>query len=363
MKRTRLIHIAPELPPKVGGVADYTVILSQRLVEGSDEAVEPVLIHAGKEPADKIETDFPIKNLSGRCSSADLAETIEGIYRDSDIPVVVLLEYSGYGYSKNGAPLWLARGLQRACGVEGIALISIFHELYATSRKPWERRFWRMLPQYYVARRLARLSDGCLANWDAAARWVRGQVDGTPVRMSPTFSNVGEPKSVPAYSEREPYAVCFGGAGRKEEMYRQHGKSLSHMLRQYGVERILDLGPRPKKKSCDGMAVPVDPKGIQPGEEISSCLKRASLGLLNHPLHCLKKSGVWASHAAHGLPTVLVAESHPIEGLCEGKHFLLSRGGLSTCRCKSISTAVRQWYKGEAHSRKAARRVINLADV
>jgi hypothetical protein len=50
----RLIHIAPELPPTVGGVADYAVILSRRLVEVSDGTVEPVLIYAGHEPTEAI---------------------------------------------------------------------------------------------------------------------------------------------------------------------------------------------------------------------------------------------------------------------------------------------------------------------
>ena len=73
----RLIHISPELPPTVGGVADYTAILSRRLVEVSDGIIEPVLVHAGNQSAEAIEVDFPTVDLSGERSASALAETIE----------------------------------------------------------------------------------------------------------------------------------------------------------------------------------------------------------------------------------------------------------------------------------------------
>lgn len=362
MAPIRIIHIAPELPPTVGGVADYTYILSRRLDEVSQGAVESVLVHAGNKEADVINVDMPVTNLSGQRSEAALAATIERLASEAEGQTIVLLEYSGYGYANRGAPLWLLRSLRRVRRNGGIPLITIFHELFATSYKPWDRRFWTMPVQYYVASRLARLSDGCMANWDAAAQWVQGQVNGTPVRMSPTFSNVGEPEHVPDYAEREPYAVCFGGAGQKEEMYRHHGDALSDVLRHYEIERVVDLGPEPAEEVYAGMEVPVNPKGIQPEEEISGQLKRASLGLLNYPLHCLKKSGVWASYAAHGVPSILTAESGESEGLVEGRHFLILGGALSSWNHRyDISTKVRKWYFDRAHSNRAACRLINEA--
>ena len=80
----RLIHIAPELPPTVGGVADYTAILSRRLVEVSDGAVEPVLVHAGRQFADAIDVDFPVVDLSGQCSTSALAQTVEQSAAEAD---------------------------------------------------------------------------------------------------------------------------------------------------------------------------------------------------------------------------------------------------------------------------------------
>jgi len=241
----RLIHIAPELPPTVGGVADYTAILSRRLVEVGDETIEPVFIHAGKKSADQIAVDYPVKDIGGTCTAQALMGSVKQLAGETNEPVVILLEYSGYGYSNRGAPLWLVRALRGVKRADDLPLITIFHELYAHSYKPWDRRFWTMPLQRHIATRLATISDGLMANWDAAAQWLEQWVNGKAVRVSPTFSNVGEPASVPHYSEREPYAVCFGGARRKEGLYRQHGNELSNVLRGYGIERIVDLGSEP----------------------------------------------------------------------------------------------------------------------
>jgi hypothetical protein len=341
-------------------VADYTAILSRRLVEVSDGTVEPVLVHAGKETANQIDTDYPVENLSGKCSSKTLAEAVRRLEREAEVPAVVLLEYSGYGYSGRGAPRWLVQGLRGACGEGGMPLITIFHELYANSYKPWDARFWMMPLQRYVTTQLAAISDGIMANWDAAAQWLEGQVKGQPVRMSPTFSNVGEPGTIPDYSVREPYAICFGGAGRKEEMYRQHGKALSDVLRHYGIEQVVDLGPVPAEETYTGMELPVEPKGFQSEKEISEQLKESSLGLLNHPIHCLKKSGVWASYAAHGLPTLIAGSLGSTQGLEEREHYLSLEGSsFSTSRLSSISQVVVDWYRNRACSEKAAHRLQN----
>jgi len=319
-----------------------------------------VLVHAGRESAETIEVDFPTVDLSGKCSAAALAETVERLAQEEEGSAVVLLEYSGYGYSRNGAPRWLANGLHRACR-EGVPLITVFHELYATSARPWERRFWTMPVQYYVADRLARLSDGLMANWDAAAQWVERRVDGQPVRMSPTFSNVGEPESVPAYSEREPYAVCFGGAGRKEALYQRHGDAVYNVLHHLDIERVVDLGPEPADEAYAEMDVPVEPKGVQTVEAISAYLKDASVGLLNHSLHCLKKSGIWASYAAHGVPPFLTSEFQSIEGLTLGGHyFLFGTDTRFSRRLPIVSSNLREWYCTIAHSRRAAARLSNL---
>jgi hypothetical protein len=355
----QLIHIAPELPPTVGGVADYTAILSKRIVEVTNRAVEPILIHAGKEAVNAIDVAHPVEDLGGQCSSNDLSGVIARLHRESDIPAMVLLEYSGYGYSGRGAPFWLVQGLRRGCNRRGIPLVTIFHELYANSYKPWEAQFWAMPVQRYVATELASISDGLMANWDAAAQWLKRQVDGQTVRMSPTFSNVGEPMENREYKDRQPYAVCFGGAAKKNELFEESGIALTNILQKEGVDRIVDIGPSSSKYARAQIGLPVEEKGILSGEAVSSFLRDASLGLLNYPLHCLKKSGVWASYAAHGVPTLLAAKEQDIEGLENGRHYLLlDEQRLDADNLDEISKAAYEWYWKEARSQRAAQRVL-----
>lgn len=366
MDPVRLIHIAPELPPTVGGVADYTAILSRRLVEIADRTVEPVLVHAGKNGADSITVNFPVVDLSGQCSASLLAETVQELAKEADSRSVVLLEYSGYGYAWSGAPLWLWHGLREACGPgpDCVDLVTIFHELYVRNVKPWEASFWMLPLQYFVADRLARLSSGLTANWDDAARWLARRTE-RPVSVSPSFSNVGEPDHLPAYSEREPYAVAFGGSGMKAELYEKWGEELSSILQRADVERIVDIGSEVPKQKRSQVQVPIDSKGILPKEEVSRYLRSATLGLLAYPLDCLKKSGIWGSYAAHGLPTLLAAQRKSLNGLTHGQHFLIigEAEELSDSKYPVVSREMKKWYRDEAQSRRAANRILSILKI
>ena len=365
MASVRLIHIAPELPPTVGGVADYTALLSRRLVEVSDGAVEPVLVHAGKEPADAIDVELPVVDLSGQCSAPAFSETVGRLADEVDGQAKVLLEYSGYGYSKRGAPLWLVRGLRRVCGGGALPLVTMFHELYATSWKPWTKAFWTMPIQWITAVHIVRLSRGLASNRDHAVQWIDRRRGDCPVRNSPTFSNVGEPEEAPKYDKRAPYAVLFGGRRMKNHMYEEGRSIMRDMLTQVGVRRIIEIGPRASCSSQKLGSIPIERRGILSATEVSNLLKRASLGILKHPLHCLTKSGVWASYAAHGVAPVIMAEPRSLEKLEEGTHYLLLddssdfkawNGG----QLASVGRCAREWYIRNAHSKRAAQKLFGL---
>ena len=359
MEPVRLIHTAPELPPTIGGVADYTALLSCRLVEVSDGIVEPVMVHAGNRPTESIDVDFPTENLSGRCSASALAESFSRFVEESE-RTAVLLEYSGYGYDKNGAPQWLADGIEQFCHVSGTPLITVFHELYTSEYRPWKRNFWVIPWQHYVVCQLARLSSGIISNRDDMAQWLHRRVDGTPVRMCPSFSNVGEPDELPPYEDREPFVAHFGGETKKAQLYAEYGSALGPLLQRADVNRIIDIGPPVPEKLRSRVGIPVESKGILSPKEVSRYLRRASLGLLNYPLHCLKKSGIWASYAAHGVPTLLAAKLMGIEGLDRGRHFLLLNEEMSvpkTERRAEISQHVYRWYRMSAHSQRTAQHI------
>ena len=365
----RLIHIAPELPPIVGGVADYTAILSQRLVEVSDGTVEPVLMHAGNQPAEAIDVPFPVEDLSGECSATALAQATERLAAEGDGRAVVLLEYSGYGYASRGVPLWLARGLRRVCGDDGVPLITMFHELYATG-PPWTSAFWVSPVQRFVAAQFARTSVGILTTHRENAKWLetyRYSPD-VSVDVQPSFSNVGEPDSCPPFDQRTARIVVFGGSGRKSNIYVENRKLLAELLNNRSFEKVLDIGP------SDNIAFPDDDRitrrGILSASEISSVLSFAMLGIVSYPGSRLGKSGAIAAFAAHGVPFLLLDEDGRGETdlYDEGTHFWRVEKGMDEDHSFSSETlgsagrAIRNLYTDKMSSRHAARHLLETVD-
>jgi hypothetical protein len=337
-------------------------------VEVSDGAVEPALVHAGKQPAEAIEVDAPVVDLSGQCSATVLAETVRRLAREADDRVVVLLEYSGYGYSMRGAPLWLARGLRDACGRDGPPLVTMFHELYATG-PPWTRAFWVSALQRLVAVGLARMSAGILTNRTSAEPWLRRyRASGAvPLRVQPVFSNVGEPGRLPSFDERARHAVVFGGGGRKAAIYDENRALLRRLVDHNGFSRVLDLGPaRGSVPSGEPWSRPL---GVCPESEISDRLTSVSLGVLSYPGSRLGKSGVAAAFAAHGVPFLLLDEEESAGDTApyvDGEHFLrgdvMARSGIALPneRLAEMSRSIRSLYENRLHSTHAARRFLRV---
>jgi hypothetical protein len=356
----RLIHIAPELPPTVGGVADYTAILSRRLVEVSDRDVEPVLVHAGRESTDAINVDFPVVDLSGECSASALAEAVHDLEGETR-RTVVLLEYSNYGYAARGLPFWLLRGLRLACGREKIPLVVMVHELYATGR-PWEREFWYSMPQRFILTQLARLADEVITNQQEAVTWLeqrRGAEEST-VQFQPVFSNVGEPRKLPPFEQRGPRAVVFGG--KKRLIYRDNQRMINELVEEYRFEDVIDIGP--SSQFSDAGRSPVRFCGILSSESISEKFLTASIGLISYPGARLSKSGGAAAFASHGLPFILLdeEEGETAEPYVEGTHFwrwstlLESPDLLNEEQLSKMSRSIRELYMNHMHSRVTARR-------
>lgn len=360
MATTRLIHITPELPPTVGGIADYTAILSQRLMEVSNGAVEPVLLRAGKASDTEPDVDFRIVDHGRSYSAGALSTTIEQLTSETSGPAVVLLQYSGYGYAPRGAPLWLLRALQQVCGGEGVPLITMFHELYATG-PPWTGAFWVSPMQRYVAAQLGKLSRAILTNRVDSANWLRGYVaSGTPVRVQSVFSNVGEPENIPSWRERQPYAVVFGGKSMKQRLYDRLQPCHINELQGIGIYQIVDVGsPGAAPETIHGL--PIDERGIQPVEAISALLRKARAGLLHYPVDYLTKSGIWSGYVAHGVPSIVISPPRCTRIIREGTHFT-RWDPVSPPRSLSVDnfkkSHVHDWYRQHAHSTIAAKQFM-----
>jgi hypothetical protein len=353
----------------VGGVADYTAILSSRLVEVSGGTVEPVLVHAGRTSTDDIEVDYPVVNLSGKCSATALAETINRLAEEAQDPTVVLLEYSGYGYAKRGAPLWLAQALRSVCGKIALPLITMFHELYATG-PVYTSAFWVSPLQRRVASQLAQMSSAVVSNRKSATAWLRPHLrPSISLSVQPVFSNVGEPDHLPPYSDRDPHIITFGASARKSEIYQKNSEALSRLLNLSTFRSIIDVGPPPS--STPSIQNIVSFHGTLPAEEVSALFVNARLGLVCYPGSRLGKSGTVAAFASHGIPFILFDEDpEPMDSspYVEEKHFwrwsTLSKTNrlLKVSALKDMSDALKAHYDRRIHSYRSARAVYSAVN-
>ena len=357
--QVRLIHVTAELPPTVGGVADYSVILTRRLVKESSTPVETVFIRAGRtERREDPQAEYPVRDLHGRTSTAALAETIAQLEEKAKGPAVVLLEYSGYGYAKRGAPLWLVRGLNRVCGEGKISLVTVFHEISA-SGPFWSSAFWLAPLQRWISKALLRLSRAALVNRPHGAKQLQAWSDGTTeTSFRPVFSNVGEPEEHVPFDDRSHYAVAFSGADEKDTLY-AHSDQLRRIFEANGIDRVIDIGAPPK--SSPSSPVQHDVQGVQPAETIGQWLQRARIGLAYRRLDLLPKSGVVAAYLAHGVPPVVLpngtTEHPPV--LSHGRHYVdLNRNGVQRIDWREVSRQGYAWYQEHAHSQNAARDVL-----
>jgi hypothetical protein len=246
--------------------------------------------------------------------------------------------------------------LNRACGDEGLALVSMFHEISA-SGPIWTSAFWLSSFQSLIARRVGLLSSALMATHPMGARRLKSWVgDQIPVRVSPAFSNVGEPATNPPWEERDS-VVLFGGREEKEELYTHHGH-LKKLFGREGIDRIIDLGPPPD--AVPPFDRPCDVLGIQPADTISQWLRRARLGLVHRRLDIMTKSGLVAAYLAHGVPLVVVPKGPemPSPVLEEGDHYVtMDRAQTASIDGRHMSRHGYEWYQREAHSRRQARAI------
>lgn len=261
------------------------------------------------------------------------------------LPEQCLLHYSGYGYAKRGAPLWLLHELQidrpqiKTLGV-------FFHELYAFA-PPSSSAFWLSPVQRYIARRLAEMSDFWLTNREASAQWLRRFAGNKPHVALPVFSNVGE---MPAYMpERAPKIVVFGSAGVRISTYRAAGESLFSWAREQGFE-LHDIGPAIDDPvlSVSLRCAGVVQHGRLETAEVSRQLSDAMFGVLAYPVDYVAKSGVFAAYCAHGVCPVLISKRYePTDGLVTGNHYLagLPVGAIQHNIVQNIGSAAWDWYQ------------------
>lgn len=351
---SHLLHIVPHLPPRVSGVGDAALVLGERVEEVSEGSVVSSYIAAGWD-AGIPSSVVGALDLTGRRDAHVLAEAIS-----ERAPGAVLLHYVGYGYARRGTPLWLLDALQQLRRTHpDVRRVTMFHELYAMG-PPWQSSFWTSPMQRRIAAEVAQLSDGLLTNRTASADWLRLHAPGTPVKVCPVSSGVGEPETVRQWAEREPVAIIFGGPGQRGAVYSKTGKPVRRILDRAGIKRVWDIGP-PAGAPDTYAGRPVELLGRLDATDVGERLQAARIGLLDYPPAFVTKSSIAGAYLAHGVPMLTVNSDRRPAG--SGPPPMMTVGTAGEMNMPLLVTRSHRWYSALAHSALAAQSVLHLLDI
>lgn len=316
---TNVYSIVPRLPPSIDGVGDYALNLARQLRKDFNIQTHFIVGNPTWIGASEIE-GFPVSQVKDS-NSNQLTSLLSG-----DRPYPVLLHYVGYGYAQRGCPIWLVDGLHRWKSLHPQrSLVTMFHEIYASSNLPWTSTFWLSPLQKNLVARLAKLSDRCITSKQLYADMIVQLSQGKhkQVPALPVFSNIGEPEKPPLdLCQRQQQLVVFGGIANRARVYRDCQAILEYVCCSLNIQKILDIGTSTGITPTFIGKVPILELGEQPADKISSILADSIAGFFDYNPEYLGKSGVFAAYCAHGLlPIGAKGSKSIIDGIESGRHY------------------------------------------
>ncbi|HYG61970.1 MAG TPA: glycosyltransferase family 1 protein [Thermoanaerobaculia bacterium] len=337
-----LVHIVPTLPPPEEGVGTYALALARALARG--HGISSGFVVGNPDWPGRGEAEgFPVSRLPARSA----AELVSSLTRAGT--ATVLVHYVNYGYQRRGCPYWLVDGLTRWRRERPRhRLVTVFHEVYATGL-PWQSSFWLQPVQRRLARALLRRSHGAVTSLDLYVERLGGETAMGGIAVSPVFSTVGEPRTVPPLADRAPRLVVFGGRGVRLRTWTGRLAELEAACRALGIEEICDVGPAVDSPATVA-GVPVLRYGIRSVPEVSELLGGSRAGFLAYPPDFLAKSTIFAAYCAHGLVPVC-AWTPPLPARETALERLFWRPGTSETP-ENIARAARTWYEGHSLNRQ-----------
>jgi hypothetical protein len=268
------------------------------------------------------------------------------IFTQNERSPAVILHYSGYGYARRGAPVWLVRFVQRFRKQHAnIPWLTMFHEV-AASGPVHTSAFWTRPLQLWVAQRLRQLSDrvftNCTMNADILCEASPKEKGG--IGIVPVFSNFGEPTSHVPVNDRHSQLVIFtsnfGGRNPPPEFWQRVAQTVD----LHHVERVLLIG-RPVSLLLE-VPFPVQQTGFLETEQVSELLSQSRFGYAFFGPQLLGKSGIFAAFAAHGvIPLVPVSDVTLPDGLIAGLHFLRPCDDSNALDLETVQSGLLQWYR------------------
>ena len=270
-----VVIVTPELPPAVGGVADYT----QRLIEAwpNKESLQ-VLV-----PRNAME------------------ELLPGVGR-------VLVQYSAYGFDHHGYPRKLIRALIDWKTKTGGRLVVMFHEIW-TFWPVTNKNFFVQFLHRSAIKSLLKSADKVFTSTESQAEHLRALSSSNPIRVLPVGSNIRRNEDVDL-ARILGCAVIFGLQRARLRGLRKMRSTLSSLAAAGYITKIISIGagsdPNLHNEERSLLnALPLkegfEQLGPRPEREISALLFAASFGIFAHDELSLTKSGTFMAYAAHEL--------------------------------------------------------------
>ncbi|CAN5773095.1 hypothetical protein BH11VER1_BH11VER1_10740 [soil metagenome] len=345
----RILQVVPRFPPQLCGVGDQSWLLGETMFR--DHGIVSRFLVSSPEWLPQPATDPQLVTALHRQS--DSALDLQLAHESKDISGL-LIHYSGYGYAKRGAPLWLARAARRfSKNHPGIPLHVMFHEL--SSRGSWRSSsFWNWPLQQWIVSRLTRLASGTVfTNREDYARQIRAWLpkQTTPVQTLPVFSNLGEPEQLPAWETRE-QAMAFFGWPIPSSIASQFFQRLRTTIITLGVKK-LHVFRHPLPTGFE-LPIPVETHQVLPPDSISAILNTCRYAFSDYNPFYLGKSSLLATFAAHGLTTILHEGMGVLpDGIKVGQQVLSAADTISlqnVAKFQEVANQLQAWYR--THDRR-----------
>ncbi|MGD1900506.1 MAG: hypothetical protein ACFB16_26650 [Phormidesmis sp.] len=357
-----VLQIVPKLPPQINGLGDYSFMLAKQLRHEFEIETKFIVCDDSSSYRDELD-GFPVMTVKSR--SADAIATA----LSSCLGATVLLHYVGYGYAKRGCPRWLVSGLAswRQQQADSSRLITMFHEVYASSKIPWTSSFWLSSVQKQLAAQLVHLSNRIFTSNQTMTQLIANLTPevSSVVKTLPVFSTVGESVAPPGLEKRSRRLLIFGHRNSRTQVYEQCRTTIEYLCQMLSIEEICDVGKPTGLTLSEFNNVPVVEKGILEASEISWLMADSVVGLLNFPPpRFLAKSTVFAAYCAHGvIPCMARYEVDPIDGLRVNQHYWTvdsSEQLLTLGVGQVIADNAYRWYSAHSLSAQAKSFADNL---
>ncbi len=348
---TKIIQIIPYRRIIPDGVGDYGghIATQWKAYNGT----ETLFIAVNAKDFDGVCADGHKTVYLADRTAACLTEALRSTWTTGD---KIILHMSAFGYHNRALPFWLLSSLKKFQSEQAESvLLTIFHELYATSKKPWHSSFWISSLQKDIARRVYCLSDCALTPCEKYAQELRGFEPLKPnkIKTLPVFSTIGEPEKTPEFrtiadDSSAPALAIFGSRESRIKIYKHYGEVLREACNGLGIKEIVDIGASDERVPETLGGITVRQTGRLSEPDVRKELSRSQYGVLSYDASRLGKSTIFAAYAAHGLGVLCLDDSAVVfDGLENNFHLVTTTRQMIEAEVLALKTCgqnLKQWY-------------------